>query len=441
MESSKEKKLRIVLIVLILITLIILFCFIFKNTVTIYSNSEEIEAGNIKTKLDLDLIFNRPFESNNEDSYTNDNSIAIIHNNKIYFTFSPTNCFYLADRDDWTKNICKNYNEKTEKKAMKKVYLMTSHLNGANVKKIASYNYDATKPFNFSYSNNKYALYETSEGIYKLDFNNNSTKKIKEYGTVIVHSNITNNDSIMFITVKDKDNNNLKQPYTLEKYNSKSIKKDNSFSIYSENDIITDTYDNSIYTYASSSLFENQKNEVYLYKNGEEIYKTNELSGIYSLVMTEDNVYLLGEQIIGTGFDYKYKIIKLNKTTNAKEEVKEYENTFYNYIGTVNNKIFLSNVKGIYTFKEEDKKIEKLERLISPSDSGIYKDYVYSYRGYFNELNDEDNTELDNYNLILYNTKTNNAEKYKDILYYYFDDNKLFIVQGKDELIIKCIEL
>ena len=124
--------------------------------------------------------------------------------------------------------------------------------------------------------------------------------------------------------------------------------------------------------------------------------------------------------IFGADPDMNIKTIKLNKKTYKEEkfdnnlDIKDFDD--FSYIATGNNgKVYLYYDDGIYSFSEKEEKLTRIMKVEFSLSNGINENYLHVYNP-------------DKENLILYNTEKNKILKLKNVLYYYFDNNKLYVV-------------
>lgn len=450
----------------------------FKNT---FSKKHSIE-----TNLDLTYIF---IENNVNGGIDNsyETTPVVFHNNKIYFAFVPYGCSYnsMYSKEDLdlimdncnaqVKEICSNntsdifknnngqlddvcepdyckneysdlyvysdynvnsntvslckflniseddINNEYEDDKLNVRYVLESNIDGSELKMVKKYDLSGLA-LSFDYLTNNSLFYvETDSGTYKMDLKSSEIKKISKDSILIGSSPFSNDKRVAIGSMNNKG-------LSLDFYDINSLDKvDSETIVMSNNTVRLDKFSNDYYTYHR----DNNK----IYKNNIAVYDTSSLSDYYinDYFSTKDYFYIIysKEDFNGKVANYLAKIDKKDYVLKDQFQIASNDNVNIKYLMTNDNdEVFLSSHYSLYKFNEKEKKVEEINKSSeNKTISGVnsYHNYIYY--------------SSDGYNLVFYNTITNQEINLsKKIVYFYLNkvEDRVYIVEinsGKLELV------
>lgn len=471
--SDKMKKILVFgvpSIVGVFILTIVIVYFINKDPEITYKNKIE-NKQKIETSLDLEGIFISD-NINEESEYKIENK-ALINNNKIYYSYSPSYCpsdknliptcisieekieecekeiKTTCKRDENSpeceenyceekyktencaeeneikykeKSLCENYYTDIEDtESLYQRYILSSNLDGTKTEEITKH--DLVSFVTFDYKTNDFALYysEGDETTYKLNFKDNEITEIKN-GAKILERPISNDNKSILIETNDEN-------YKLNIYNNDFTKKPKTIKIYNDDlektNIRIDKYQPDTYYSMSNSKYdtslENKNNG--LYKNGKLIY---EFKNTYKDFFIDGN-----SVVILTTNGYNVRILKIDKETYEEKGAKiilkrNKQINEISFIAYANDNLVYLNIDGeIYTYNENDNSLTETKIKFNELTShGTYNNFIYFY----GQINNDNLKTLN-----LYNTETKESYEIKNTVYFKINDDKLYTVENSDD--------
>lgn len=443
---NRTSKINIKKIIIILIIIVIFFIcgyllylnnnkYVEKNEVghdkEVFDFSDGIKGIEVNTSLDLAGIFVNDIDLMNSYYSLGSNTKAIIHKNKIYFSYSPGYCpdYFEELKSPYLKNyipksktdLCDKYDKNHNKTYDDLLYrnLMYANLDGTEIKEINRF--ESQSSILFNYADDNYLFYSAGvdSSVHKIDLLNNKSSLFYSYDTELLsvaNYPLSNKTNIVTISQKKLDNNN----FTLDYYDYKTLEKKNSISFHNiTNTLRLDKYDNtSLYTISNSY----GKDYTHIYKNNEIIYTLDGVKNIDEIFTTKNYIYLFYKNQ-----NHELLVKKLDKVSYEEKEFTGDLNIgdYIEYISTgSDDNAYLFTDNGIYYFSEVNDEFHEAIKQQNILSKGIAGDYIYIY--------------VPGNCLTIYNTKTKKRSKFNNVEYYYFDNDKLYIVhvEGTDVRLI-----